>query len=52
MELVDQLTYFLKDKDVEILNKEGIDLLFKKAQAQGLVLEGEKQMVLANKQNS
>ena len=44
MELVDQLTYFLKDKDIEILNKEGIELLFKKAQAKGLALEGEKQL--------
>ena len=41
MELVDQLTYFLKDKYIEILNKKGIELLFKKAQAEGLVLEGE-----------
>ena len=41
MELVDQLTYFLKDNYIEILNKKGIELLFKKAQAKGLVLEGE-----------
>ena len=32
-----------KDKDAEILDKEGIELLFKKAQAEGLVLEGENQ---------
>lgn len=30
-----------KDKDAEILDKEGIELLFKKAQAEGLVLEGK-----------
>ena len=33
-----------KDKDIEILDKEGIELLFKKAQAEGLVLEGENQL--------
>ena len=44
MELVDQLTHFPKDKDVEILDKEGIELLFKKAQAEGLVLEGKNQL--------
>ena len=33
----------LKDKDAEILDKEGIDLLFKKAQAEGLVLKEENQ---------
>ena len=43
MELVDQLTHFSKDTDVEILDKEGIALLFKKAQADGLVLERENQ---------
>ena len=32
-----------KDKDAEILDKEGIELLFKKAQAEGLVLEVENQ---------
>ena len=32
-----------KDKDAEILYKEGIELLFKKAQAEGLVLEEENQ---------
>ena len=31
-----------KDTDAEILDKEGIELLFKKAQAEGLVLEGER----------
>ena len=31
-----------KDKDAEILDKEGIELLFKKAQAEGLVLENER----------
>lgn len=30
-----------KGKDAEILDKEGIELLFKKAQLEGLVLEGE-----------
>ena len=30
-------------KDAEILDKEGIELLFKKAQAEGLVLERENQ---------
>ena len=32
-----------QDKDNEILDKEGIELLFKKAQAEGLVLEEENQ---------
>ena len=32
-----------QDKDAEILDKEGIELLFKKAQAEGLVLERENQ---------
>ena len=32
-----------QDKDAEILYKEGIELLFKKAQAEGLVLERENQ---------
>ena len=31
-------------KDAEILDKEGIELLFKKAQAEGLVLERENQL--------
>lgn len=31
-----------KNKDAEILNKEGIELLFKKAQTEGLVLENER----------
>ena len=31
-----------KDKDAEIFDKEGIELLFKKAQAEGLVLENER----------
>ena len=30
-----------KDKDAEILDKEGIELLFKKAQTEWLVLENE-----------
>lgn len=32
-----------QDKNTEILDKEGIELLFKKAQAEGLVLERENQ---------
>lgn len=31
-----------KDKDIEILDKEGIELLFKKAQAERLMLEDER----------
>ena len=31
-------------KEAEILDKEGIELLFKKAQAEGLVLEKENQL--------
>lgn len=33
-----------QSKDAEILDKEGIELLFKKAQAEGLVLERENQL--------
>ena len=33
-----------EDKDAEILDKEGIELLFKKAKENGLVLEGEERL--------
>lgn len=32
------------DKDTEVLDKEGIELLFKKAQEEGLLLEGEERL--------